>query len=122
MAAGFLKVAQRSTLNGKPQVEQALSISRRLGNKEYTAWALSMLGRGIVTSNFPGGTDEARAYLRDGLTLNRQLVGRWSAAFSIMITGLSLTALGDWDEGRALCEKHWGCIGNSATNGVSHRP
>ena len=107
LAAGFLRWSVGMQHLAKPHIQEAFEIAKRIEEPVYLAFTESVLGSVLATgSGFTPEEDElCRVYLREGLERNRQLGDRWSAAFSIMTTGLAANAHGDFEQGRSLCEE-----------------
>ncbi len=106
MAHRFIKWNQGDIYATDNTMERAVAIARRIGAREYEAWGLSVLHTLRILSN-DHISDRAAilSTLQKVLVLDRQLGNTWYGAFSIMILGLAHNGLGDFDEGRALCEE-----------------
>jgi tetratricopeptide (TPR) repeat protein len=86
-AVGFISWTQNRFEDARLSLEEALSIGRRFQDKATLAWTLGYLGA-VLTGL--GELGQAKALLKEGLEMSRQL-----GQPAKVIAGLALTFLGD---------------------------
>jgi hypothetical protein len=100
-------VAEGNLVVGRAMHEEALALSREVGDRWATAWALTNLGAALVAEIGlgPADTDSADPVIEEGLTIWEELGERRHLAFCQMTLAMSAVQQGRVAVARELLER-----------------
>jgi predicted ATPase/DNA-binding XRE family transcriptional regulator len=101
IGAGLLAREQGDLVAARRHFDECLALSRAVGSRFYTAWALRDLG---VLRQYIGDVREARRYLEEGLALSRQVADRHGEGVCLMELAVIAEIEGEYPRARALGE------------------
>jgi predicted ATPase len=99
---GFLAGFRGNLAREKALREEALALSRKIGDQEGAAYSLHQLGQ---VSYFQGNFEAAQQAFEESLALYRELEDAWGSALALRGLAVGVFEQGEFEKGEALLEE-----------------